>query len=212
MLGSRRDMRQPIQPGWYPDGDERLRYFDGATWTDSLRQRPSFTHFVGELPPTEVSFRRPAPKSRRLVRLVSIIVVALLLGGVIAQLIILSVVGNASPKIRSLASYRQAATSVCSSVFDGVSVGELEKDAPSLLGTKLDQSASAFGVLAGRAPKIAQAKTIAARWSDLAIVWGRHARRSNASVTSTVAAMHSVDAAVTQAGIPDCAVFASSRK
>ncbi|MEX6429868.1 MAG: DUF2510 domain-containing protein [Ferrimicrobium sp.] len=210
MLGSRRGIRPPMKPGWYPDGDGRLRYFDGSVWTDARRQRPNFTHFTGELPLAEVSFRRPVHRSRRLVRLVSLIVVALLLGGVIAQLVIFSVLGGSSPDIRGLASYRQAASGVCSSVFDGVRVVELEQDTPRLLSTKLGQTASAFGVLASETKNVPQSRILAARWSNLAIAWVRYTRQHQGHRDSVVTAMRAVDAAVSSAGVRDCAIFTKS--
>jgi len=199
-----------MRPGWYPDGEGRLRYFDGHIWTDSLRQRPSFANFVAELPVPETSFRQPVHRRRRLVRLVSLLVVALLIGGIVAQLVIFGVLGASSPKIQSLASYRRAASGVCASVFDGVSVSELERNTGGLLNTKLSQSASAFSVLASETKSVPAANTVAARWSDLAIAWGRYLRDHKAHVQSVVTAMRAVDSSVTGAGIKDCAVFTST--
>lgn len=209
-LGSRRDTRPPMRPGWYPDGEGRLRYFDGHIWTDSLRQRPSFANFVSEVPASETSFRQPVNRRRRFVRLVSLLVVALLVGGIIAQLVIFGVLGSSSPKIQSLAGYRRAADGVCASVFAGVSVSELERNTGGLLNTKLSQSASAFSVLASETKSAPEANALAANWSDLAIAWARYLRDHRTHVESVVTAMRAVQSSVTGVGIKDCAVFTSA--
>jgi hypothetical protein len=137
------------------------------------------------------------------------LVVTLLTGGIVAQLVIFGVLGSSSPKIQNLASYRRAASGVCTSVFDGVSVSELERNTGRLLSTKLSQSASAFGVLASEAKSIPVANTVAARWSDLAIAWARYLRDHRGHRDSVVSAMRALDSSVTAVGIKDCAVFTS---
>lgn len=206
-LGSRSDIRPPMRPGWYPDGEGRLRYFDGRTWTDSLRQRPRFANFVAEVPASEVSFRQPLHRRRRIVKFASLVVVALLIGGIVAQLVIFGILGSSSPKIQNLASYRRAANGVCASVFDGVSVTELEKNTGGLLGTKLSQSASAFGVLASETATVPGVNTVAARWSNLAIAWSRYLRDHRTHSSSVLSAMRALEHSVVGMGVKDCAVF-----
>ncbi|WP_298209671.1 DUF2510 domain-containing protein [Ferrimicrobium sp.] len=210
MLGSRREIRPPIWPGWYPEGEGRLRYFDGQAWTTSVRQRPSFTNFVRELPAPEVSFAQPAYRSRRLVRVMSLLVVALLLGGIVAQLVIFGLAGSSSPKIQGLASYRHAANHVCASVFEGVRVGELERNAEVLMSTKLSQGASAFSVLAAETTKVPLATTVAARWSDLAIAWSTYLHDHKQHRASVLSSMRALDQSADAVGVKDCAVFTPS--
>ncbi|MGC9154515.1 MAG: DUF2510 domain-containing protein [Ferrimicrobium sp.] len=210
MLGSRREIRPPMRPGWYPQGEGRLRYFDGQAWTTSVRQRPSFTNFVRELPTPEVAFLQPVHRHRRLVRVVSLLIVVLLFGGIIAQLIVFSMGGSSSPKIQSLASYRHAADHVCESVFDGVSVVGLEKNAGALLNTKLSQGASAFSVLASETRNVPLANTVAARWSDLAIAWSKYLRGHKSHRTSVLRSMRAVDQSANAVGVKGCAVFTPS--
>ena len=211
MLGSRKDIRPPNKPGWYPAGEGRLRYYDGAGWTDDFRQLPNFDSFLSEIPASETSFRHyTPPMRRRSFKLISILAAVLLMGGVVVQLLVITLSQNSLPQLSPAESYSQTANSICKTVFAGPPVSTLVKTNARSVSLKLSQAASAFGVLAGESPKIDFANSIATDWSSLAVAWSVFVKdhsHHQARIVSTKMAL--LDKEAKRSSLDNCVVFPS---
>jgi len=210
MLPSRKGTRPPKRPGWYPDGESRLRYFDGALWTDLVRPRPQFVSFVAELPPPESVRRGKSVGRRRAFKVVSVLAVILLVGGAMVQLIVLSLAEGTRFSPLSGTSARRRADDLCRQVpvdLLGVktAVGRRE------LASHLSSTAAAFAVLSSQSSHDATVAALAKDWSGVAIAWSGYAAHPSATGVAAVrGAMQSLDQAARASGLGDCAVFQAS--
>jgi len=207
MLPSRRGVRPPRRPGWYPDGESRLRYFDGALWTDLVRPRPQFVRFFSELPPPEsVRSRQPVGR-RRLFKVLSVVAVVLLVGGALVQLIVLSLAEEAHFVPLSDAAARQRAEDLCRGVPIALVAADTARGRQELAG-RLSATATAFAELSSASPRDEAVASLAQAWSEVAIAWsGYVAHTSPASRAIARSAMVSLDRSARAHGIGECAVF-----
>lgn len=207
MLPSRRSTRPPKRPGWYPDGESRLRYYDGALWTDLVRPRPQLVSFVAELPPPESVRRRQPIGRRRIFKVLSVLAVVLLVGGALVQLVVLSVAEGAHFVPLSAASARRRADDLCRQVPAAL------RAAPSTasrgaLARWLSSTAASFAVLSSQSPHDATVAVLARDWSAVAIAWSSYAAHPSAPRRADArSAMVSLDQAARAGGVGDCAVF-----
>lgn len=198
MLRSRRPTRPPQRPGWYPDGSGWLRYFDGQGWTELVRERLVLADFrpqppVAERPPRQASTSRP----RQGVRIASIVLACVLLGGVVLQLVALTL----SPQGASASSLSgRAALALARQACEESPVSE----SAVLASERVARAAAA--TRAARLTQLAsEARTdvlddLAAAWSNVAVAMVQAAPRSS----SLREAIASVDTAASGARLPAC--------
>jgi hypothetical protein len=207
LLPSRRGTRPPKRPGWYPDGDSRLRYFDGALWTDLVRPRPQFVSFFAELPPPESVRRRQPAGRRRAFKVLSVLAVVLLVGGALVQLIVLSVAEGARFVPLSATSARRRADALCRQVPVAL-LATRSTASREELARRLSSTAAAFAVLSSESPHDSTVAMLARDWSGVAIAWSNYAAHPSAGRRASArGAMASLDEAARTGGVGYCAVF-----
>jgi hypothetical protein len=197
VLRSRRPTRPPQRPGWYPDGSGWLRYYDGTSWTELVRERLVLAEFRPQPVESDRAPRARALRPRYGLRVVSVILATLLVGGLVLQLVALTLsarLGDAQSlrPTQALVGARQ----VCMAhpvTTRGLLAGEgtdrtASADRAAAL-TELAAEAHAGGLAA-----LAQA------WSSLAV----RLVSSGRDTASLAAAIAAVDHAAAAVRVPSC--------
>jgi len=175
-----------------------LRYFDGHGWTELVRERLVLAEFrpqppVAERPPHPASTSRP----RQGVRIASIVLACVLLGGVVLQLVALTL----SP--------RSQGSSVISDREVLVLARHACEDSPVGQAAIVASSKAARSAAASRAARLTQLASeahlealddLAAAWSNVAVALVQAAPRS----ASLRAAIDAVNTAASGAHVASC--------
>ncbi len=196
MLRSRRTARPPQRPGWYPDGAGWLRYYDGHGWTELIRERLVLTDFRARLPEPEHAPRVHAGRSRQGLRVVSVILACLLVGGVVLQLVALTLrPDEATTRLSSSLAAAQARRVCSAHPVDAHALGE--------------DTAAARAAAASRAAGLTQVAAqsasgtigrLAVAWSNLAVALAG----SHLPPVELAARVRAVDTAALDARLSGC--------
>jgi len=198
VLRSRRGVRPPDRPGWYPDGSGWLRYFDGHGWTEQLRERLVLAPFHGRLPDPE---RPPRALVRRrpgaALRVASVLLACVLLGGVVLQLVAFDLAPHGVQGPLTHAEVRSLAAQACAPSIAPSAIRADRSDARSRAAARASSLTELSAEEGG-----ARIHPLAVAWSALAVAMAAHPP-SRAALAREVAV---VDRAARAVGVAACGV------
>ncbi len=197
----------PNTPGWYPDGAGRLRYFDGIEWTENVRQRPTLISFRSETPLPDRSLALRVKRPNRRSQFAKLFLAFILVGGVVLELIVITVSDANPPAFLSRSQYYRVATKDCRSDLSNMNLLDVSVRGRQLSEDSLDLLANSLEILANEAPKVTAATEMAEFWSTAAADWASYADGvSKPREERAIAAINRADAISRSTGLKICVV------